>query len=455
MKMHFSAAIKHGVMTLKCGAATLALAAIGLSAQTVRDDRSVPNVGLNLPSTVSQIGANGPTIRKATAIVNGDVITGTDVDQRLALIIFANGGNIPAEERDRLRVQVLSNIIDETLQIQEAKANDVEISKAELDQAFATFASRSKRKPDQMKEFLKTAGSSDRSLRRQIEGELAWSRLLNRRVAPNINVSDDEVKSVIDRLNAAKGSTEYRVGEIFLSSTPENFQEVSTNATRILEQLRSGGSFAAYARQFSESSTGIVGGDLGWIRPKQLPDELGLAIVDMKVGQVAGPISVSGGVSILYLIDNRQVLAADPRDAVLSLRQVSISFPAGTPAADFQKRSETFSNAVKSMQGCGGAEAIAKQFGGDVVDNEQITIRDLPAQLQTLMLQLQVGQATPAFGSQTDGVRTLIVCGRDEPQVAGAPSEDAIENKLRDERINRRAQIYLRDLRRDAIIDYR
>jgi peptidyl-prolyl cis-trans isomerase SurA len=448
MKMHFSAAVKLGVMAA-------GLLAISLSAQTVRDDRSVPNVGLNLPSNLSPISSSGPMIRKATAIVNGDVITGTDVDQRLALIIFANGGNIPDEEKARLRVQVLSNIIDETLQIQEAKGNDIEVSKAELDQAFSTFASRSKRKPTQMAEFLKTAGSSERSLRRQIEGELAWSRLLNRRVAPNINVSDDEVKSVIDRLNAAKGTTEYRVGEIYLSATPETLNEVSANATRILEQLRGGGSFAAYARQFSESSTGVVGGDLGWVRPSVLPDELSKATVEMKVGQIAGPIANSGGVSILYLIDSRQVLAADPRDAVLSLRQVSITFPAGTAAAEFQKRSEAFSNAVKTMQGCGGAEAVAKQFSGDVVDNEQIVIRDLPAQLQTLMLQLQVGQATPAFGSQGDGVRVLVVCGRDEPQVAGAPSEDAIENKLRDERINRRAQIYLRDLRRDAIIDYR
>src|SRR3546814_4034929 len=56
-------------------------------------------------------------VRKATAIVNGRIITGTDVDQRLALIITANGGKVSDEEKERLRVQVLRNLIDETLQI--------------------------------------------------------------------------------------------------------------------------------------------------------------------------------------------------------------------------------------------------------------------------------------------------------------------------------------------------
>ena len=36
-----------------------------------------------------------PSVVKATAIVNGDVITQTDVDQRLALLAIANGGKIP------------------------------------------------------------------------------------------------------------------------------------------------------------------------------------------------------------------------------------------------------------------------------------------------------------------------------------------------------------------------
>ena len=48
----------------------------------------------------------------------------------------------------------------------------------------------------------------------------------------------------------------------------------------------------------------------------------------------------------------------------------------------------------------------------------------------------------------------LMLCGRDDPQVGTAPTFDAVENQLLDERINKRSQTYLRDLRRDAVIDY-
>ena len=40
-------------------------------------------------------GTAMPSVIKATAIVNGDVITQTDVDQRLALLAIANGGKHP------------------------------------------------------------------------------------------------------------------------------------------------------------------------------------------------------------------------------------------------------------------------------------------------------------------------------------------------------------------------
>ena len=47
-----------------------------------------------------------------------------------------------------------------------------------------------------------------------------------------------------------------------------------------------------------------------------------------------------------------------------------------------------------------------------------------------------------------------MLCGRDDPEVVGGPSFDQLMNQLEDERVNKRAQRYLRDLRNDAYIDY-
>ena len=435
---------------------SILLGSIGspVAAQTVNDDEGVAAQQLNLPKDVTVFGKSDPNVRKATAIVNGRIITGTDVDQRLALILAANGGKVSPEERERLRVQVLRNLIDETLQIQEAAAHDIKIDKSEIDQSYERVAANFKQSPAQFDQYLRAQGSAPASIRRQIEGELAWSRLLRRNIQPFVNVSADEVKSVVDRMNAAKGSDEYRIGEIYLSATPENEAQIVSNARNIIEQIKQGGSFAAYARQFSEASTAAVGGDLGWVRPAQLPDELAKAANEMQVGQLAGPIPVPGGISVIYVMDKRKVLTADPRDSLLSLKQLSISFPPGTTKEQASAKAASFAAQIKTIKGCGQANELGGKIGADVVDNDNVKVRDLPPQLQEILLGLQVGEATPPFGSVNDGVRVLVVCGRDEANNAAAPNPEQIMAQLEEERVNKRARIYLRDLRRDAIIDY-
>ena len=47
-----------------------------------------------------------------------------------------------------------------------------------------------------------------------------------------------------------------------------------------------------------------------------------------------------------------------------------------------------------------------------------------------------------------------MMCGRDAAETSKEESFEEIMTRLEDERVNKRARIYLRDLRRDAIIDY-
>jgi len=448
---------------LSLAAATgMALSPIALSAQEqsqaqVQAEQDAAAVSaLGLPATISILGKNDPNKRSATAVVNGHVLTGTDIDQRLALLVAANKGQpIPPEEMQRLRAQVLRNLIDETLQIQEARAQEMAVEKAQVDAAYARVAAQNfQQDPGRMDAYLIEAGSSPASLKRQIEGELAWQRLLQRNVQPFVNVSNDEVNDVIQRLEASRGTDEYRLGEIYLAATPENRAQVEANARKIVEQLKAGGSFVAYARQFSEASTAAVGGDLGWVRLETLPAEMAEVARQMQQGQLVGPFPIPGGYEIMLLIDKRQVLGADPREATLSLKQLSISFPAGTTQAAANARIRAFSEGVQTIKGCGDAEAGAARLGAQVVENDQIKLGALPEQLQQMMGNLQVGQTTVPFGSIEEGVRVLMLCGRDDPQADNTPSFEQVMDQIEQERVGKRAQRYLRDLRNDAYIEY-
>mgnify|MGYP001359010073 FL=1 len=431
----------------------LALGAPGLHAQA--DGQAVEANPLGLPDQPTLLANPNPNVRRATAVVNGHVITGTDLDQRVALLVNANDTELPPEEMERVRSQVLRNLIDETLQIQAAEAEDIVISDAEVDQTFARVAAQNNQRVEDMDQYLGSVGSSAASLKRQIRGELAWQRLLRQKVSFFVNVSAEEVNEMMERLEASKGTNEYWVWEIFQSATPENDAAVEANAAKIMEQLRQGGSFVAYARQFSEASTAAVGGDLGWIRLPQLGDPQLETIVDqMEPGQLVGPLKIPGGYWIVYLRDKRQVLMADPRDATLSLKQIQIGFDPAAPEAQNQAKLQAFLGGVQSMRGCGSADETAAALGASVVTNDQIRARSLPEQLQNIVLGLQIGETTPPFGSVEEGVRVLMLCGRDDPETAEGPNFDQLMAQLEDERTNKAAQRYLRDLRNDAYIEY-
>jgi peptidyl-prolyl cis-trans isomerase SurA len=285
-------------------------------------------------------------------------------------------------------------------------------------------------------------------------GEIAWRRLQSKKIESSVNVGDDEVQAVITKMNASKGTEEFRVGEIFLAATSANAEQAEANAAKIFAALQQGGSFVGYARQFSEASTAAVGGDLGWVRPEQLPDQLAAVVRTMRPGQVSQPIRLPGGYSIIAVQDVRKVLTADPRSAVLTLKQVSIALPKGTTRAQAEPILARFAQGAQNIGGCGGAEKLASEVNGEVVESDQVKIRDLPPALQEMMLQMQVGQATRPFGSIDEGVRILVLCGRDEVDPS-APSFDQVYAQLNEERVNLRSRRYLRDLRRDAVIDFR
>ena len=176
----------------------------------------------------------------------------------------------------------------------------------------------------------------------------------------------------------------------------------------------------------------------------------------MPPGSISNPIPVGGGYSIVAMIDKRKVLTSDPRDATLALKQISIAFKPGTSAEQAQPTVNAFAAGLKTLGGCGKVADFAAQMKAAVIDNDAVKIRDLPPALATDHAADARGRGDPAV--RIFGGRVCAAWWSAAATIRPTPPclrSRRWQNQITDERVNLRARRYLRDLRRDAVIDYR
>ena len=157
---------------------------------------SRPRPALNIPRERRSSSASRNRGRpKATAIVNGEVITQTDIDQRLALLLASTGGRASGRgDRSASAPQVLRNLIDETLQIQAAAAEEID-GRGRRDRPACRAASpqTSSRRPSSCADYLRPIGSSIARCGARSTARSPGSGCSGRRIEPFVSVGDDEV----------------------------------------------------------------------------------------------------------------------------------------------------------------------------------------------------------------------------------------------------------------------
>jgi peptidyl-prolyl cis-trans isomerase SurA len=196
------------------------------------------------------------------------------------------------------------------------------VTDKEINEAFSKVAEQNRMQRDQLEKMLASQGVPRSTLESQIRSTIAWGKLVQRRLRPSIEIGQEEIDQVIQRIQANAGKPEYLAAEIFLAvDAPEREDDVRRLADRLYEQIGQGASFPAVARQFSQSAGAAAGGDLGWVQQGQLPEELDGALKQLRPGQATRPIRSITGYHILMLRDERTVAAANslpPREQIMN-----------------------------------------------------------------------------------------------------------------------------------------
>src|SRR6185437_7747346 len=130
--------------------------------------------------------------------------------------------------------------------------------------------------------------------------------LVRKLAQQSTEITDEEIDDTLKRLKEHANEPQSHVAEIFLAvDNPAQEDEMRKLAEKLTEQMKQGARFSAVARQFSQSATAAVGGDIGWVRPDPLPSELDKAVSQLKPAELSAPIRIAGGDSLLLVVNRR------------------------------------------------------------------------------------------------------------------------------------------------------
>jgi peptidyl-prolyl cis-trans isomerase SurA len=445
------------------GAVLLAVTVCGVgdaSAQPRRDAAAQPprQAGPGQPAPGQAPGQPPAPEMRIAAVVNDEVISVFDIATRMRMIMISSGIPDTPETRQRIGSQVLRQLIDERLELQEAKRQNVIATESEIAAAMQQLEKQNNLRPGQLSEILQQRGIDQSALTEQITASIVWAKLVRRMAAQTVEISDDEVEETTKRAREHAKEPQNRVAEIFLAvDNPAQDQEVRQLAERLSQQMRQGARFSAVARQFSQSPTAAVGGDIGWVRPDQLAPDLAREVAQLKVGQLSRPIPTGGGYYLLLVLERRAGTgaAASAGEAEEIFDIVQVVFPLPPRAGETARRA-----AIAEAEGvraaardCPTLLKIGREKAPQLSSEGKLRSSAISPQMRDIVSQIGIGHASQPI-VQRNGVGVIMVCSKSTGTAKAIGRQEVTESLVR-QRLDTVSRRYLRDLRRKAYVDVR
>jgi peptidyl-prolyl cis-trans isomerase SurA len=414
-------------------------------------------IGLSAAVLLAPAGSGAQEQLRIVAVVNSDVISQWDLQQRIAFIMVSTGQPRSQENADRLMQPALRQLIDEKLEAKEAKDRGVEVIDQEVNAAIGEIEQANHMPPGGLTQILGQVGLPISVMNEQLRTRIAWQRTVARRVHALNDVTDEEVDEAVAEYQANNDKPQSLVSEILLTvDTPESEPQVRATAERLVQQVRAGTPFGNLARQFSETTASSSEGDLGWVQQGQLDPKIDAALTRMKPGEVSEPIRLVNGYHIVELRDRRlpREIAAFGSE-ILRLSHASLPLTPDASAADITAASDKLRQATRDVKSCEDLNGVSAKIGGASGNVGSMNASQLPAVLQPVVSRLQLNQPSPPTFVE-DHVTVLMICARSGGEAeAGAPSRDEIRERLFLKRVDAVSRRYIRDLRLAAYVDIR
>jgi peptidyl-prolyl cis-trans isomerase SurA len=410
-----------------------------------------------------ELSTSGELIDRIAAVVNDGVVLASQLDEQTEEVterLRQQKTELPP--RNVLRKQILERLVVEEIQIQRADKLGILVSDDMLNTALDNVARSNNINFADLPRTLEAQGVDYRSYRDEIRRQMTLQLLRQRDVIGRINISPREMEQAMAR-NASSPdvNSEYNVSHILVSvpvtASPEQVQGREARAREVYEKAKGGENFAQLAVAYSDSTTNMEGGSLGWRKGSQLPSIVADQVAKMKPGEVAEPIRTPSGFHVFRLNEQRGgvqqsvVSQVHARHILLRVNELEDDQTLQQRLADIRNR------VIDQKEDFGAIAAVTSQDPGSAAEGGDLGWAG-------------PGSFVPIFEQQLDALKENDISqpfkseyGWHIVQLLGRRVHDATQDKirqqvfaqLRESKAEEETELWLRRLRDEAFVEYR
>lgn len=399
-------------------------------------------LGLVLTVCLILVGAGATAVQAQNPFaparkVNDRVISNYDVAQRISFMTVLNAGAAD------MRSDALTRLTEEAVQREFARRQGIRVNRDEIREGMAEFASRANLSTEEFVAALAQDGVDAETFESFVEAGLLWRKVVAQRFPQLLNVSDSAVARARD-VAAILGRQRVLISEIFLPTDPQ-FADAVSQIQAMIEAASSIEEFSTLAREFSLAGSRDQGGRLpDWVAIENLPGQISGPIAQARVGQIVGPISLSGAIAYFQLRASESTRDV-PADRV-TLTYNKLLLPGGRSDDNLARVAQMREQA----RNCAGLGPFARDLPESALVEREALMNDIPGSDAVELARLDRNEIS-ANTTEAGNLVVLMLCSR-ELQFDDAPSDDQIRNIVFDRRLSDMADVKLQELVADADI---
>ena len=245
-------------------------------------------------------------VDRVVAKVNGEIITLSAVEERVVIAkqqMNASETGFDLSEKQIIE-KTLNSIIEEKLQLQEAKKSGLDVDDESIENAFKDIRKRNNITESQMEELLKQEGRSLEQYKKVIREQILVTKVVQFHIGKSGNVTKRQIKKYyFENQKDYWKSRQPFVRHILLivdeDADPEEKKLKRIKANEILRQIRAGNDFYKMAKKYSEDVSASSGGEVGLLEKGHFVPEFEEVAFRLKPGEVSDIVKSRYGYHII------------------------------------------------------------------------------------------------------------------------------------------------------------